>query len=148
MTSVNPATHGSVMPFKRYIDATHAARDQYLNTTYHAHRMYLTGPWPDRETYQQVENTAWRVYYTASREAWQRYTSEVEPPEPLPARVPGAAIRHVCIATPCPECGYNQDRDPAATPSDRPWPAGYDVPGPSRPTYPPNQDGTELWRSN
>lgn len=89
MTSVNPVSHGSVMPYKRYLDATHAARDQYLATTYHAHRQYLTGPWPDRATYQTVENTAWNVYYQAAREAWQRYTAELDTADPLPQRIPG-----------------------------------------------------------
>lgn len=87
MTSHYPPTGRDVMPFQRYLDATHAARDAYLATTYAAHRQYLTGPWPDRTTYQQVENTAWTVYYTAAREAWQRYTDELSPP-PVPSPTP------------------------------------------------------------
>lgn len=121
MTSHNPPTHGTVMPYQRYLDATHAARDQYLATTYAAHRMYLTGPWPDRTTYQQVENSAWTTYYAAAREAWQRYTAEVAPPEPLPVRIP-------------PDTN---------NPENRPWPTGYEVPGPAQPTYTPTPKGDQ-----
>ena len=85
MTTPNHPARGSVMPFQRYLDATHAARDQYLATTYAAHRLYLTGPWPDRVTYQKVETDAWNVYYTAARLAWQRYTNELSPGEDPPA---------------------------------------------------------------
>lgn len=148
MTTPNHPTGRPPTAWHTYLNATDAARDQYLATTYAAHRKYLNGPWPDREHYQEVENAAWKVYYTASRTAWQHYTTNLTCPcctsdsndcwcisdcgvprcqmaDP-PAPVPGAAIRHVCIATPCPECGYNQDQ----------------------PSYTPNQEGTELWRSN
>ena len=148
MTSVNPRRHGSVMPFKRYIDATHAARDAYLATTYHAHRQYLTGPWPDREAYQTVENTAWKVYYQASREAWQRYTRELGCP---------------CCTADSDDCNCTQDcgssrcqmANPPTVIDPRPAPqkpipprSTGDTWWPNQPSYTPNQEGTELWRSN
>lgn len=121
MTSHNPHTDSTGMPYQRYLDATHAARDQYLATTYTAHRAYLTGPYPDRALYQRVEITAWEVYYAAARAAWERYTAEISAPEPLPVRTPGQS----------------------APPENHPWPTGYEVPGPARPTYTPNQEGDQ-----
>ena len=69
----------------RYIAKEHAARDAYLATVEHAHREYLTGPWPDRESYNHVESSAWVTYYAAGRAAWRHYTAEITPPPPPPA---------------------------------------------------------------
>lgn len=68
--------------WQRYLAHEHAARDAYLQTTAGAHREYLTGPWPDRQSYEAVERSAWVNYYAAGRAAWQTYTREVAPPPP------------------------------------------------------------------
>ena len=78
-----PAPQTGAWP--RYIAKEHAARDAYLATVEHAHREYLTGPWPDRESYNHVEISAWVTYYAAGRAAWRAYTQEITPPPPPPA---------------------------------------------------------------
>ena len=70
--------------WNRYIAREHTARDVYLATVNSAHREYLTGPWPDRDSYEHVERSAWITYYAAGREAWRRYTAELTPPPPPP----------------------------------------------------------------
>jgi hypothetical protein len=87
-------TPGGVSPqttaaWDRYLAEEHQAREQYLMITEVAHRSYLTGPWPDRETYTTVERQAWGAYYAAGRKAWQDYrrdlATETPPPPPGPA---------------------------------------------------------------
>lgn len=80
MTTPNHPTGQPANLWRWYTTASEAARNSYLATTYAAHRMYLTGPWPDREAYQRVENTAWDVYYTAARGVWRRYTAAIDCP--------------------------------------------------------------------
>ena len=82
MSGINPETYGSVGPWQRYVAKERAARGAYLATVESAHREYLTGPWPQRDYYQQVEQTAWATYYTAGRDAWRHYTAEITPPPP------------------------------------------------------------------
>jgi len=60
----------------------------YLDVVQRAHHEYLTGPWPDREAYNHVEQSAWQTYHAAGREAWKIYTQEITPPPPPPARSP------------------------------------------------------------
>lgn len=90
MSAIIPETYGSIGPWQRYVAKEHAARDAYIATVQNAHREYLTGPWPDREAYQHVEQSAWVTYYAAGREAWRHYTAELNPPPPPPAQY-GAA---------------------------------------------------------
>lgn len=92
MTAHVPETYGNIGPWQRYVEREHAARDAYLAVVQGAHREYLTGPWPDREAYQHVEQSAWMTYYAAGREAWRAYTRELAVParqhpypDPLPS---------------------------------------------------------------
>jgi hypothetical protein len=62
----------------RYLNREHAARAAYLEATAQAHREHLTGPWPDRDTYERIERTAWTVYYGAGRAAWKTYRAEMD----------------------------------------------------------------------
>lgn len=85
MSGIVPETYGNVGPWQRYVAKERAARSAYLATVESAHREYLTGPWPDREAYQHVEQSAWVTYYAAGREAWRHYTAELNPPPPPPS---------------------------------------------------------------
>ena len=71
--------------WQRYLDTEHAARDGYLAIVARAHQEYLTGPFPDRESYNAVERTAWTNYYQAGRAAWQAYRNEMNTPPTPPA---------------------------------------------------------------
>lgn len=75
--------------WQRYIQHVNRARDGYLAVVERAHREYLTGPWPDRDSYQSVERSAWVTYYAAGRQAWRIYEQEMiaPPPPPPPAEV-------------------------------------------------------------
>ncbi len=84
MNTIVPETYGSIGPWQRYVAKERAARGAYLAVVERAHREYLTGPWPDREAYQHVEQSAWVTYYAAGREAWRHYTAELTPPPPPP----------------------------------------------------------------
>lgn len=88
MSGIVPETYGNVGPWQRYVAKERAARGAYLATVESAHREYLTGPWPDREAYQHVEQSAWVTYYAAGREAWRHYTAELNPPPPPPLPSP------------------------------------------------------------
>lgn len=82
-------------PWGQYLNREHAARDGYLAVTQAAHREYLTGPWPDRDSYTTIERQAWATYYAAGREAWNQYRRDMTPPPappapPMPHRVPQA----------------------------------------------------------
>jgi hypothetical protein len=90
VTAPVPETFGNVGPWQRYVARERAARGAYLATVESAHHEYLAGPWPDRDAYQHVEQTAWITYYAAGREAWKYYTQEIVPPPPPP--VPGPAF--------------------------------------------------------
>lgn len=80
MTAHVPEAYGNIGPWQRYVEREHAARDAYLAVVQSAHREYLTGPWPDREAYQHVEQSAWMTYYAAGREAWRYYARELAVP--------------------------------------------------------------------
>lgn len=97
MTGPAPQLNGAATPWQRYLEREHAARGIYLNVTAQAHFDYLSGPWPDRDAYQDIERNAWHTYYQAGREAWQRYRAEAEElsAPPLPDRVPGEAWREL-----------------------------------------------------
>jgi hypothetical protein len=61
----------------------------YLAVTRHAHREYLTGPFPDRDAYMTVERDAWVTYYAAGRDAWKTYGTAMDATaEPKPAPRP------------------------------------------------------------
>lgn len=95
--------------WQRYLDREHAARDAYLAVTADAQDEYLTGPWPNRDAYQEVERRAWTTYYAAGRAAWQSYRAECDqtapPPPPPPAtRTPDASARTIY-----PEQPYDRD---------------------------------------
>jgi len=92
--------------YRRYLDATHAARDMYLHVTEHAHKTYLTGPWPDRDAYQIVERQAWCVYYAAGRAAWRKYETELENAT-RPDSPPHAAVTSAIYQSLEREHGYN-----------------------------------------
>lgn len=87
MTAGIPETYGQIGPWQRYVAKERSARNMYLMVTGKAHEEYLTGPWPDRDSYQHVETSAWITYYAAGREAWQHYVREITPPPPPPARL-------------------------------------------------------------
>lgn len=78
--------------YRRYLAREHEARDGYLHVTDAAHREYLTGPWPDRASYEVVERQAWLTYYAAGRAAWRTYTAELEQPPPPPPAQPDIPI--------------------------------------------------------
>lgn len=86
MTTPDYTNPASSPAWQRYLNREHAARDAYLTAVQHAHREYLTGPFPDREAYNVVEGDAWRRYYAAGREAWRTYADEASPPPPPPYR--------------------------------------------------------------
>jgi hypothetical protein len=117
---------GQISPWHRYLQREHAARDAYLAVTARAHQEYLTGPWPDRDSYMVVEKSAWLTYYTAGRAAWQMYRHEIDsppPPPPIqPAQSPAAAQ-------------FEQDQQ-----STRYWSA--------QPGFTPTNGGTQLWPPN
>jgi hypothetical protein len=117
---------GQISPWHRYLQREHAARDAYLAVTVRAHAEYLTGPWPDRDSYQVVERQAWLTYYTAGRAAWQMYRHEIDTPPPPPApptdiRLPDPSGRAVYPAQP-----YDRDL----------------------PAFHPTNGGTQLWPPN
>ncbi len=87
MSAPVPETYGSAGPWQRYVAKEHAARDHYLRMVQAAHHEYLSTPWPDRESYQHVEQSAWLTYYAAGRDAWRHYVREITPP-PLPTAPP------------------------------------------------------------
>lgn len=70
--------------WENYLRDEHSARDMYLIVTSRAHEEYLTGPWPDRDSYEITERQAWLTYYQAGRGAWQRYRAAMEMPPPPP----------------------------------------------------------------
>jgi hypothetical protein len=82
VTAPDPDSNAGITPWGRYIAQEHAARNEYLAITAEAHHQYLTGPWPDRDAYNRVEGTAWRVYYAAGRDAWRDYRDSMSPPMP------------------------------------------------------------------
>ena len=86
-----PETYGSIGPWQRYVAKERAARTMYLDVVQRAHHEYLTGPWPDRESYNHVEQSAWQTYYAAGREAWRFYAEEITPPPPPP---PPSAVNY------------------------------------------------------
>lgn len=92
MTAPVPEMTGPAGPWQRYVAREHAARDLYIEITREAHRQYLAGPWPDRDAYQHVEQSAWVTYYAAGRQAWIDYAAELTPPPPPPARVTPSPI--------------------------------------------------------
>ncbi len=94
MTSPGYPQPAQDTPWTRYLTREHAARDGYLAATRHAHAEYLTGPWPDRESYQLAERQAWVTYYQAGRAALNAYRAEMTARETtLPRRQPAAADR-------------------------------------------------------
>lgn len=119
MSSMVPEQYGDIGPWQRYIEREHQARAGYLAVVQRAHHEYLTGPWPDRDSYQHVEQSAWLTYYAAGREAWRIYRQELAPPPPPPA-------------APGPSDFWTADRVPD-TVTGKPWPA--------HPEFHPNQEG-------
>lgn len=77
MTAGIPETRGSAGPWQRYVEAERSARAGYLAVTEQAHREYLIGPWPDRDSYLVVERQAWMTYHAAGRQAWKRYAADM-----------------------------------------------------------------------
>lgn len=114
---------GQISPWHRYLQREHAAREGYLAVTARAHEEYLTGPWPDRDSYQVVERSAWLTYYTAGRAAWQMYRHEIDSPPPPPT-----PSQHIPI--PVYPADHRTDQEAHAS-----W----------KPKFYPNQEGTELW---
>lgn len=114
---------GQISPWHRYLQREHAARDAYLAVTARAHTEYLTGPWPDRDSYTVVERQAWLTYYTAGRAAWQMYRHEIDspPPPPMPPSAPYLT------------------RDAGG----EVWP--LDPSRPAQPGFTPTNGGTQLW---
>jgi hypothetical protein len=93
MSATDDYGTGQRSPWHRYLDREHAARDAYVRTTQAAHREYLTGPWPDRDSYLAIEQSAYATYYQAGRQAWLYYRAEIDapPPPPLPPAAQSAA---------------------------------------------------------
>lgn len=117
MTTPNHAETGPRSPWHRYLDREHAARNAYLQTTFSAQREYLTGPWPDRESYNAVEHSAWTTYYAAGRAAWILYRQEIEAPPPPPVPNPGLTVPESSNRTIYPAQPYDRDL-PAYYPTD------------------------------
>lgn len=88
MTAPVPEMTGETGPWQRYVLRERAARNMYITVTQQAHREYLVGPWPDRDSYQHVEQSAWVTYYAAGRRAWIDYAAELTPPPPPPLPTP------------------------------------------------------------
>lgn len=126
MTAGIPETYGNAGPWQRYVAKERAARGAYLATVERAHQEYLTGPWPDRQSYEHVETSAWLNYYQAGRDAWRHYTRELEPPPPPPA----AYVTQPPILPRFPE------------PQERP------LLGEHQPQFYPGTGGNELWPSH
>lgn len=126
MSGPGPYPPRPASAWERYLEREHAAREAYLAVTARAHQEYLTGPWPDRDSYMVVEKSAWLTYYTAGRAAWQVYRQEIDSPPPPPA--PPADIR---LPDPSGRTVY------PAQPYDRELPAFY-----------PTNGGAQLWPPN
>lgn len=88
--------------WQQYLTAEHAARDHYLRLVQRAHLEYLTGPWPDRPSYETFERTAWLNYYAAGRDAWRAYRTAVEAQMAVPRAPRLASCGHP--ANPDGEC--------------------------------------------